>query len=193
MRWNLFWINSSSRKLSPRIRTVAFCIPWFGMIVSSMYVVFENYSPSPFVSEYGPFVWIPLGLAYYTFLITKCAVRDEKVSPRRYDFSVILWLPVTLYLMNSILVWGMPALANRIVGEPFQWQTVVTRKWWGSRIFHTWIEVADYKTYNGSIWSSEFLWKDAYGGDTVTISGVQSVLGRSIDSVEKVYTRVRRK
>ena len=74
----------------------------------------------------------------------------------------------------------------RIVGEPFKLQTVVDSKWRGSRGFSG-IYVADYKpAVNGSLWASESLWNEVKKGDILSIAGVQSVLGRSIDSIEKV-------
>jgi hypothetical protein len=158
------------------------------MSICPLYAAYENYSPSPLVSEYGSYLWVPLGVGFYIFTVMKCSVRTEKTSKGNYYLAVVLLFPVILYVTSWIIAAGIPALGNRVVGEPFEFQTTVTDKYWGIKIFHGRLYVANYEPSSGFIWASDSLWKQVRRGDTVTISGVQSILGQSIDSVEKAKT-----
>jgi hypothetical protein len=137
----------------------------------------------------GSYLWLPLGVGFYVFSVMKCYYdRPEKVSEGNYYLAIVVMFPITLYITSLIITAGIPALVNRIVGESFQFQTTVTGKYWGLKIFHGRLHVANYEPRSGFLWVSESLWNEVRKGDTVTISGVRSVLGQSINGVEKTKT-----
>jgi hypothetical protein len=183
MRWNLLWINSPP--LSQKTRRTIFGVFLANLSICLLYSTYENYSPSPLVNEYGTYLWLPFGLGFYFFFVTKCFVPRDTLPEGNYYVGVAVCFAATLYITNLIITAGIPALVNRIVGEPFDFQTRVTRKYWGTRIFHGHLHVENYEPRAGFIWVDESLWKEVREGDTVTISGVQSVLGKSLDTIEK--------
>ncbi len=186
--------KGAAQGLSPNAKKIiilnVFFAPMVGFIIFFVYGSYENYCPSGFVYEYGPFVWMPLVLGYmislgYFMFAHRDTIRDKKISTLKRVAAGIALSVISLFLIRTTIIHGVPALINRIVGEPFQSQTVVTAKRWSLRsgpFPRSVLELANFET---SIYTSEPVWKEVEKGDVVAVSGVQSIFGQAIHTVIK--------
>jgi Ankyrin repeats (many copies)/Ankyrin repeat len=154
--------------------------------------IYEDFSPSEFVTEYGLFVWIPLTLGYSTFfgycvfVNSRNPFSDKEINRLKATICVVVFIVISLYLIKTTTIYGVPALLNRVAGEPYQAQTIVTGKFWnttlGPRLY-----LANYKTGgDGNVGSEKSLWKEVNRADIVAVSGIQSIWGQSIDTLAKL-------
>jgi hypothetical protein len=180
---------ASAQRLGLKTRRIIWWSLWVGGIASLIYSGYENFSPSEVLTEYVPFVWIPLGLGLFVFLLRKCFDHQAPIPVRKKIAVATLMLIAVLCFSKATICFGVPALLNRIAGEPFEVQSVVRKKSWNRALGPT-LEVLNFETSWGKIWSSEPVWREVQRGDTVTLSGVQSVLGQSIDAVTGPKARV---
>jgi len=166
-------------------RTIIILLPLPACCVFALYAIDQNFVPSELTTRVGLFIWVPLGFAYLMFVGRNTALRRGYVCANLKSMALgVISTVLDFFYIYTITIYGMPALANRIVGEPFQSQTVVTEKstmpgYLGAALF-----LKDYnKAFGNKILTSRSVYQEVKTGDAVTVYGVESALGRSIDRV----------
>jgi ankyrin repeat protein len=181
--------TDAARGLSSRTKNIIVATPWVAFIILGLYSVYEDFGPSESVIEYGLFVWVPLTLGYSLFMVYSILeyhrnpVPGKETTRLRATVGAIVSPIFSLFLIHTITIYGVPAVINAVVGEPFQAQAMVTEKFWNSSFGHR-LYLANYKTVgDGNVGSEKPVWKEVSKGDIVAVSGVQSIWGQSIHSV----------
>ena len=131
----------------------------YGLI---FYSFFANYCPSELVVDYWPLLWVPLGLGLSFLVIRKINLHKEPESLPRWKIicGPIVIIAGTLWFTKIALVYSVPALLNRDIGEPFEAQTIVVRKFRG-------LVLSDCNTGRGNIVCSKSVQKKVDKGDIV--------------------------
>ena len=179
----------AAQKFSLKTRRYIFYCFFGGGFVSCMYAIRSNHIPSQIVVRYGPLVWVTLALAFFVFMVWKCSVRSpfayDPRAPRWKRISgTLLFLVAALFVAKATATAVFPALFNRIAGDRFQAKTAVPGKSWDVKSGFK-LKLAIGETFVGGFFVSKSVWKQIRNGDVVTVSGLQSALGRTIDTVTK--------
>lgn len=154
-------------------------------ILPVIYSFYENFSPCVFVAEYGFLVWLPVALGFFIFVIQKFSIYDERIAGWKNWAGIIIILVAALMFGKVAIIYGILGLFNRFAGTPFEAQTIVESKHWSTRFCQSRLNLLHCNTGKGGICVDESVWKEVNEGNVVIVSGVQTILGQSIDTVTK--------
>jgi hypothetical protein len=182
--------------LGMKTKTVILVLPLISWIFAFMYSLIENFAPSDqFFLEYGAVVWGPWSLGYLMVGARTVLVKvhnstqgfksstSRLLSLLKSIGRLLIALMIVLPCIYVTSIYGAGPLINRIVGEPFQARSLVKGKYWSRNFGPTLTLDNSVKTLRNKVLTSKEVFQTVKEGDTVTISGVESLVGRSIYQV----------